>query len=337
MKIHLSLAEINAYDPHEGRRRLCPLCGDSKPRDSAHRSLSFDDQTGLWKCFRCGEAGRLREYWEQKDDFAPPRQRARARLRETFALPVKTSQSVENAVLSLPVAVSPQSGALGALKALNDVSGGWPGLWEETGALDSTPGADYLQQRGVPLLVAQAAEVRFSRSWFKQAAVVFPIKNRQGEIVAAQGRGVHGAAKLTLGPKRNGVFFAPALKSHSAAPDDVFHPLQAAIPAIILTEAPIDALSLAACGFPALALCGTSGPDWLHIACGLRRVLLAFDADEAGDEAAVTIQGQLQSFGAKCSRLMPPQGKDWNESLMMFGNAALADWLTEKILLQDEL
>ena len=107
-----------------------------------------------------------------------------------------------------------------------------------------------------------------------------------------------------------------------------------ALPAVILTEAPIDALSLAACGFPALALCGTSGPDWLHIVCGLRRVLLAFDADEAGEHAAIAIGDRLQPFGAKCQRLIPPQGKDWNESLIKQGNAALTDWLTAMILLR---
>ncbi len=313
MKIHLSLAELNAYDPHEGHRRLCPLCGDGKPRDSAHRSLSFDAQTGLWKCFRCGESGKLREFWEQKEDFQPPRQRGRSKLREAFSL--TAAQPVSNPQIPIEDNLS------------------WQAHWNAAQLLAGTAGELYVQRRGVPLLVAEAAEVRFASAWFNQASVVFPIKNRQGEIIAAQGRAVRGNAKLTSGPKRNGVFFAPAPKSHAVEKNDVFRPLDVVLPAIILTEAPIDALSLAACGFPALALCGTSGPDWLHISCGLRRVLLAFDADDAGEQAALVIGDRLQPFGSKCKRLMPPQGKDWNECLITLGNAALTDWLTTIILL----
>ena len=320
MKIHLSFVELNAYDPHEGQRRLCPLCGDGKPRDSAHRSLSVDLQSGLWKCFRCGQSGRLREFWEQKDDFQP-QQRKRARLREAFSLPTHR-----------PIAPPP---LIAPLQNRTEENSSWRENWDAAQPLAGTSGESYLQKRGVSLLVAQAAQVRFAAAWFHQAAVVFPIKNRQDEIIAAQGRAVRGAAKLTSGPKRSGVFFAPALKSHAAGQNDVFRPLDSVLPAVILTEAPIDALSLAACGFPALALCGTSGPDWLHISCGLRRVLLAFDADNAGEGAATDIAHRLQPFGAKCRRLIPAQGKDWNESLLKMGNAALADWLTSVILLRE--
>ncbi len=47
----LSLADLEAYDPRateRGRERrfLCPCCGDGKPRNAAHRSLSLNTQTG---------------------------------------------------------------------------------------------------------------------------------------------------------------------------------------------------------------------------------------------------------------------------------------------------
>jgi DNA primase len=99
-----------------------------------------------------------------------------------------------------------------------------------------------------------------------------------------------------------------------------------------LVEAPIDALSLAMCGFPSLALCGTSGPSWLHLACGLRRVALAFDADEAGDAAAIAIGAQIAPFGARCQRLRPEGFKDWNEWLMERGTEELEIFLAERLL-----
>ena len=318
----LTLAELEAYDPYQGHRRLCPLCGDDKPRDAAHRSLSFDAQSGLWKCFRCGQSGKLREFWPEKEQFSSIRRHSSRRLREAFNLDgaIETSKNGQKAVKT----------ALNAPETAD-----WQDKWGATLPLAGTIGESYLQKRGVPLQVAEAAEVRFAKSWFGHASVAFPIKNRTGEIVAAQGRAVQGTSKLTCGPKRGGVFFAPSPKSHTSHSDDVFKPLDATLPAILLTEAPIDALSLAACGFPALALCGTSGPDWLRIACGLRHVLLAFDADEAGDQAALLLEHRLQSLGARCRRLIPPQGKDWNEALIIWGHAALSDWLTGEILLRD--
>jgi len=66
----LSLEELDAFDSHapQGARRrfCCPLCGQGKPKDGAHRSLSVESATGLWKCFRCEASGQLREQWPEK-------------------------------------------------------------------------------------------------------------------------------------------------------------------------------------------------------------------------------------------------------------------------------
>ena len=277
----LSLAELNAYDPHEGHRRLCPLCGDAKPRDAAHRSLSFDARSGLWKCHRCGEGGRLKEFWSEKSASAPnARSVTRARLREAFALPAAAPR---------PTADSSLEAASPASEPLSDGLT-WQEHWEQTTALAGSEGERYLMRRGIVPQVSLAAGVRFAARWFGPPAVVFPVRDLENTLVAAQGRAVRGQAKLTVGLKRNGVFFAPALKSTTLATDEaspaVFGPLDAALPAVIVVEAPIDALSLATCGFPSLALCGSSGPSWLHVACGLRRVLLATDADAPGDKTA---------------------------------------------------
>jgi DNA primase len=176
--------------------------------------------------------------------------------------------------------------------------------------------------------VAQWANVRWSGNWSGHGAVVFPIHNRQGDVIAAQGRAVAGRAKLTAGPKKEGAFFAPVeLASHRR-----FGPLDHAVSAIVLVEAPLDALSLATCGFPALALCGTSGPSWLHLACGLRRVVLAFDADEAGERASDEMALLLRPFGARCSRLRPLTFKDWNEWLIAQGTEEVRDFLDGHLL-----
>lgn len=86
--------------------------------------------------------------------------------------------------------------------------------------------------------------------------------------------------------------------------------------AVAVTEAPIDALSLALLGHPALALCGTSWPGWLAGAMSGKHVELAFDADDAGDVAAQALGLDLTASDADWKRLRPSGVKDWNDALL---------------------
>lgn len=327
----LTLAEIEAFDPgNASSRRLCPLCGSEKPRDAAHRSLSLELSSGKWKCFRCGGGGVLREFWHEKPDSGPSLfgkssfSGRKRRLSAVFnverpaeaALPFDALQSPQNA----------QSNAVAESAAPQKPE--WREKWEHAIALPATRGEAYLAKRGVPLETALLAQARFHPKWSGHAAVVFPLKNRAGKIIAAQARAIEGAAKLTAGPKKDGAFFAPVQMSSGR----IFAPLDESTPVIAVTEAPIDALSLASAGFPAIALCGTSGPNWLHIACGLRRVALALDADEAGEKASAELERILKPFGARCERLRPKGAKDWNEMILQLGPTVLGDWLSSRLL-----
>jgi len=172
------------------------------------------------------------------------------------------------------------------------------------GDLAGTCGADYLERRGIPLAVAVAAGVRYSPAFCGRLAVLFPLRRRDGKPVAVNGRYIDsGTPKTrTLGTKAGAVFATPGAFDGP----------------VIVTEAPLDALSFAAAEFPAIALCGTTGPDWLRVACGLRDVALALDADEAGDLAAEKLGAELASLGARVQRWRPPR-KDWNDVLQGLG------------------
>jgi predicted RNA-binding Zn-ribbon protein involved in translation (DUF1610 family) len=305
----LSLAELETYDPRapqrpsasaSGERRfLCPVCGDEKPKDAAHRSLTANTRSGAWNCKRCGARGKLSDFWQDK-----PRQNRAVRVRGSLR---------ENAPQSEPQ------------KAMV-----WRDQLKALAPLVETPGAEYLAARGIEVEAARGAGVRFSPDFYGRAAAVFPIRNRAGMLVAATGRYIDGRENpksRTAGPKREGVFFAPVRVGSRT-----FAPLDKAAPAVVICEAPIDALSVAVAGFPALALCGASGPDWLHLACGFRRVMVAFDADEPGDEKAVELARLLTTYGAACERLRPEGGKDWNEVLTVFGREELSNFLALKLL-----
>jgi DNA primase len=176
----------------------------------------------------------------------------------------------------------------------------------------AAPGADYLRRRGIAPDLADAAPVRYASRWFGRPAVVFPIRDRLGRIVAGQGRYIDGDSPKTrtAGP-RCGVFATPGA-------------LDADVLAIV--EAPLCALSLAGCGLPSIAILGTSFADWLPVVLAFRRRFVAIltDADAAGDAAAEKLVGALVPFGLKTERVRLDSTKDPNALLQRDAEALLA-------------
>lgn len=298
----LSLRELEEFDPRSptrpGERRfLCPLCGADKPRDSAHRSLTLNTSSGAWMCWRCEAKGKLVEWHEDR----PLPERRREKLRRAFSL--------DEVSLRKDTPLKP---------------GEWRRTLKGLQPLDETTGADYLLSRGLTIEIAHEAGTRFSRDFYGRPAVVFPLRDKQGQFVAAQGRYLadgSGPKARTVGDKKLGAFTTSGL----------WEAIAGGAP-LVVCEAPIDALSLALCGFPALALCGKDGPDWLPRACAFQAVALAFDADEAGDGGADKLAAQIEPLGAKPFRLRPEGGKDWNELLQVQGRDTLSDWLALRLL-----
>lgn len=278
----LTLAELERFDPYapdrgaRERRFACPLpaCA-GKPHDSAHRALTLNTATGAWNCHRCGAAGKVREHWQER-----PREsrqtRARRELRRAFAFsePPASDRTDDRA---------------------------WRKLLRHVQPLAGTSGGRYLASRGIDLDIAHDAGARYSRDWFGMPACVFPVRDRAGNLVAAQGRylGDEKPKVRSAGPIGAGVFIT--------GPDVWEAPL------ILIVEAPIDALTLAGAGFPAVALCGAGNcPQWLPRACSFRWVLIALDGDAAGDAASKRLAAALRPLGARVERLRPTTAKDWN-------------------------
>lgn len=294
---NLSLADLEAFDPNargSGRERrfCCPLCGDEKPKDAAHRSLGANTQTGTWNCHRCGEKGLLLEF--RKDRGEEPRTPSHKKGRRTpvsrvFALSEDSSSAQEP-----------------------ETSQEWREKAEGAVPVARTAGESYLLGRGVPPDVQSSAGVLFKKDFYGRPAVLFLIRDGAGEPVAVEGRFLSpgtGPKAICKGPKSRGVFATPG--AFDGGP-------------VAIVEAPIDALSLATLGLPAVATMGAENcPKWLIRRLAFREVFLAQDADQAGDDAAERMGGELQAFGARCSRLRPNAGKDWNELLQTQGTEAV--------------
>jgi len=307
----LSLADLNAHDPHPKRfsretRYCCPLPGcNGKPIDANHQSLSVNSE-GLWKCHRCGESGLIAEKWTKREEqpgHSRRAQRTRSRLRAMFE------------VKEPPKAPDPEPNPAKADTLKKRLEGALP--------IPGTPAESYLLSRGLPASFTRKIRALYQPEWMHRREenghwtsrvdrrVVFPIRDREQKLVAIQARAIDPdftePKAFTIGDKKRGLFATPGA-------------LEAEV--LVITEAAIDALSLAACGVPAVALCGTSWPEWLIDAAAFKVVLIAFDNDEAGNAAAEKLSAALSAVGAKPYRLRP-SAKDWNEDLQILGAEAM--------------
>ena len=87
---------------------------------------------------------------------------------------------------------------------------------------------------------------------------------------------------------------------------------------VILTEALIDAMTFWCAGYRNVtAAYGVEGLTDDHLAafkrCGARRVLIAFDRDDAGERGAEKAAERLMAEGLECYRVQFPKGMDANE------------------------
>ncbi|MBB3062437.1 CHC2 zinc finger domain-containing protein [Microbulbifer rhizosphaerae] len=140
-------------------------------------------------------------------------------------------------------------------------------------------------------------------------SIVVPVFDSAGNVVEAYGRKIRddlrkGTPKhLYLPGPHAGVWNAAALEGQKE---------------VILCEALIDALSFWAAGYRNVtASYGTSGFTGDHLAlfkeAGIQRVLIAYDRDTAGNNAAEKLAAQLQAEGFDCYRLLFPKGMDANQ------------------------
>ncbi len=179
--------------------------------------------------------------------------------------------------------------------------------------LSGTPGQAYVERRGIPVEIADAAGVRFDADWNGRPAVLVGMFTPQGTLAAVHGRYLeHGRGRdkmLTVGGA-GGVVCVGA--GWCADP-------------LILVEGLFDALSLAVGGFGGVATLGRWAA-WLPQACERRVVWLGFDGNRPGDGAATEYARRMPL--AVPRRLPPPaRCKDWNTALRRCGRVGLSRWI----------
>lgn len=201
-------------------------------------------------------------------------------------------------------------------------------------ALADSPGEAYLRRRGIDPVFPICRGMLYSPAWgwtrddnaggwrpfkYPRPAVVYPLRDAKGALVAVEGRFIDGKdgtdperykKTCCIGQKGCGVFATPDAFTQATA---------------LICEGPVNAISLALCGFPALATCGTGNrPGWLPAACAGKRVVIAFDPDTAGIAAARKLAGHFATAGVIAYELPITQaGADWNDLLQRYGREVL--------------
>lgn len=157
-------------------------------------------------------------------------------------------------------------------------------------------------------------------------SLVVPLFNAAGDVVQLYGRKTRDdlregtAYHLYLSGDHAGVFNYSGLVEHSVAPGilppaTLEHPCSSEI---ILCEALIDALTFWRWGFKNVTSSfGVNGftDELLQtlIELKIKRVLIAYDRDEAGNNAAVEVAAKLNQHGIDAFRILFPKGMDANQ------------------------
>jgi DNA primase catalytic core len=306
---------------------LCPFHQDRK-----NPNFIITPGKGLFHCMACGAAGNAIQFIERHDKVgfrhafellnaggaaafeAAPRLRSRATTpRLPNPLDVKAD---DGALMNRVVAYyhqrfkqMPQARAYLASRGLNH---------EETinffqiGFADRTLGLRLPEsnRKEGELLRARLAQLGIWRGTGREhfnGCVLVPLRDEAGKVVSFYGRRcartMPGAPKHLYSPGPHRGFFNPrALDSEE----------------IILCEAVIDALTFYASGFhAATCIYGTEGFTEALLEMILRkkvrRVRLAYDADEAGERAAKRDAQRLRAHGIEVYRVKFPWGMDAND------------------------
>jgi len=302
----------------------CPFHAENTP------SFQVDPDKGLWHCFGCDKGGDViafimqakqvpfagalaylgEKYGVRQRDTAPAASSPRRRsARPSFDGPPASTSGAKVGQIVHARVTEPDPDQLAKMERAY--------RWYNEGAvpLVETPAETYLRRRGIPPMFPTLCGVKYAAAWYgKGDAVLFPIlapvseTGDEARLVAVQGRFLDQTIdpqKQTAGPSSLGAFLTP----------EALHQ-----PYAVICEAPIDALSLAICGVPALAVIGTNCPAWLPGRLQGKQVYAAFDRDRAGEGGARKL---CAAMGTAIYRLRPDGVKDWNDLLLHLGMEGL--------------
>jgi DNA primase catalytic core len=304
---------------------LCPFHEDHEP------SMRVTPGKGLWRCMSCGATGNVIQFVQRFDgvSFRHAYELLKTGKLSALSAPTTGAPLKKSTVPRLESPLTPDADDQAALRQVLD--------YYHARLAENPAALAYLKKRGIGAEAVAAFKIgfvdrtlglRLPQANRKEGAtirerltrlgvlrdtghehlrgrVVFPVVAESGEIGTVYGRAIDDGGKhdrhlFLPGPQR-GVFNPAALRSAE----------------VIVCEGIIDALTFWSAGFRHVTT-GYSAkalPEELLaalIAAKVRRVVIAYDRDKAGDEGAAAVAAQLAAYGVECVRVLFPPGQDAN-------------------------
>jgi DNA primase len=307
----------------------CPFHNDKTP------SCVISPSSNLFNCFGCGAGGSVID-WVMKTQGVSFRHAVEL-LRNDLSLVANAAESPKKA--TVPKLAAPVSSSADDAKLLREVVD----YYHET-LLQSPEAIAYLESRGLndPELINHfklghanrtlglrlphknrkaGAELRerlqrvgvYRESGHEHlnGSLVIPLLNQSGDVVQLYGR------KL-LNNLREGTAYHLYLPGDHAGVFNLDYLQQNPVEEIILCEALIDALTFWRWGFKNVTSgYGVNGftEELLQtlVELKIKRALIAYDRDDAGNVAAEKVAKQLNQHGIDTFRVLFPKGMDANE------------------------
>jgi DNA primase len=301
---------------------LCPFHEDKTP------SLHVTPAKRLWRCTSCHATGNVIQFVQRFDGVSFRHAYELLKNGQAFTAPT-CSPVKKTTVPKLPAPVAADADDQAALRQVLD--------YYHERLKENPPALAYLKKRGITAEAVAAFRIgfvdrtlglRLPHNNRKEGAalrarlqklgilrdtghehlrgrVVFPVVAETGEIGTVYGRAIDDGGK-----HERHLFLPGPLRG-------VFNPAALRAPEVILTEGIIDALTFWGAGFRNVTTSFSAKPLSEELLAALvaaktRRVLIAFDRDEAGDRGAAEVASQLSEYGIEAARVLFPHGQDVN-------------------------
>ena len=312
----LSVVEADLGPPRRRSGRwlsfVCPFHDDSEGDGG---SLRVTPDTGTWFCFGCHEQGDAITWIRKRQNltFGEACQQlggTRAYSASTHGIPTPR-QSIPRAPVGPPDQTWQSAVGTAAMRAAIN-------LWEPVGKSDR----DYLESRGL----------------HEDTLLTFQIGCNPGryympEVQTSDGHDAVVARGITIPIQVQGVLWAlkirqpegsnPKYVQVAGGRPGLFGQATLIRPVALVTEGECDAMLAWQEASDLVGVCSTSGGaktwlrEWsLHLLTA-RMILVAYDSDKTGEEAAASVVAEL---GSRARRVTVPKGKDITEYWQAGGN-----------------
>lgn len=278
-------ADLERLPGHKGHgdtyRARCPIHGGD-----SNSAFQINYATGWGHCFKCGDEWSLRvaDHPETKLPKGHPDYRPADHKRDATPPTLESLQRDRNtrkqqtppylAPVSPQTRETPKSDPTHANDARKRLQAQIPAAMD---ALPGSPGAAYLESRGIDLNTARALQIGWSTRGDLANRVILPLTGPDGVPIGATGRALPGGRNPKYRALAAGKGYSPGLFNGGAVSQAIQtgHPL-------LIVEGPLDAAAAYAAGYPlTVGIGSTSYKRWDHFA-GLQRAILLLDNDDAG-------------------------------------------------------